>query len=151
VAAALYGEIVLLREEAARLARAVAAVEIRGTFKIDTHFVDAQKLSEPMLYKALAPKIGLLTPDLVIAITEFHKNFQEARTRLPLLIENNERGYGYFFSSVLRPAHDAVKNVVPALRKIERIAAIADTAKEPDLGLTAEAIERDEEIISSVP
>jgi hypothetical protein len=37
------------------------------------------------------------------------------------------------------------------LRKIERIAAIADTAKDPDLGLTAEAIERDEEIISSVP
>jgi hypothetical protein len=149
VAAALYGEIVLLRQEAARLARAVAAVEIKGVRKITPHFVEANKLSEPILYKALAPKIGLLSPDLVIALTEFHKNFQEARTWLPLLVENEERGYGYFSMSVLKPARDAVKDIVPALRKIESVASIPKPADDPDLGLTEQAIEMDEEVINT--
>jgi hypothetical protein len=148
VAAALYGEIVLLRKQAAKLACAVAAVEINQTLKLDTHFVEAQKLSEPTLYKALAPKIGLLSPDLVLAITEFHKNFQEARSWLPLLVENKERGYGYFSLSVLEPARDAVINIVPALREIERIASIPKPAEDPDLGLTEVAIESDEYVIN---
>jgi hypothetical protein len=149
VAAALYGEIVLLRGEIAALARAVAAAEIKGTLKIDTHFVDARKISEPYLYHALAPKIGLLSPDLVIAITNFYKNVQEAKARLPLLIENSERGYGYFASSVLTPARDAVMDIVPAMRKIEHLASVASPAEDPDLGLTEQAIESDEEIMKS--
>jgi hypothetical protein len=144
VAAALYGEIVLLRHEAARLARAVANMENNPDRTIDRHFVAAQTLSEPILYKALAPKIGSLSTDLVLAITEFHKNFHQARTWLPLMIENNERGYSYSPLYVLIPCRDAVKNIVPALRKIETIASIPMPPEDPDLGLTEHVIEREE-------
>ena len=70
IAAALYGEIVLLRKQVAHVARAVAAIEASHDRKLDKHFLEAHTLSEPVLYKALAPKIGLLSSDLVIAITE---------------------------------------------------------------------------------
>jgi hypothetical protein len=80
IAAALYGEIVLLRKEVAALARALALAHInQGTQRypgltIDKHLVEAHKLSEPLLYNALAAKVGLLSPDLVVAIIEFHQN-----------------------------------------------------------------------------
>jgi hypothetical protein len=51
-----------------------------------------------LLYKALAVRLGILPPELVIAITAFHKNMQEIRTGLPLLIDNPERG--------IAPDHD---------------------------------------------
>ena len=59
--------------------------------KFDAHFLERLKLSEPLLYKALASKFGLLSSDLIFAITEFHGNFENARTWLPLLMENPEK------------------------------------------------------------
>jgi hypothetical protein len=56
-----------------------------------------------MLYKALAPKLGILPAELVIGITEFYKQIQQLRTWLPLLIDNPDRGYGYGPSCVLYP------------------------------------------------
>jgi hypothetical protein len=153
VAAAIYGEIVLLRKEAARLAAAVANVHIDvGTqrhpiVQFDNHFLDAHILSEPMLYKALAPKLGLLDADLILAITEFHKNLQEARRWLTLLPENEARKYTYGPSYVLVPARNAVQKIVPALRKIEIMAGIHEHAPEKlDMGNTDTVIDMEEEL-----
>jgi hypothetical protein len=135
-----------LRIEAACLARAVANVHITGITVIpfDAHFIEANKLSEPFLYKALSAKIGLLDADVIIAITEFHCHIQEARSRLPLLIRNKDRNYSYSVANVLAPARDAVKNIVPGLRKIEGILSIRERAADPDLGITDHIIEMEE-------
>ena len=66
VATALYGEILLLRKEVGQLARVVANIEINKSREFDEHFLEAHPLSEPLLYKALAPKIGLLSPEWLI-------------------------------------------------------------------------------------
>jgi hypothetical protein len=61
IAAALFGEIVLLRTEVALIARSIAAAYVRrgtqrvGTTDFDKHFLERCKLPEPILYKALAP------------------------------------------------------------------------------------------------
>jgi len=68
VATALYGEILLLREEMARLARTVANIEIHDE-QISLQFVQDHKPREPILYPAMASKLGLLPVDLIIAIT----------------------------------------------------------------------------------
>jgi hypothetical protein len=134
VAAALYGEIVLLRHEAAALAAVVARVYLdsftrrQPVIKFDAHFLEAHKLSDPILYKALAPKIGILSADLVISITEFHKNFHEVKMALPLLVDDEGRRYSYSPTIVLRPAIKAVNQVVPALKKIESMVGVAHPA-----------------------
>jgi hypothetical protein len=98
-----------------------------------------------LLYKALAPKIGLLSPDLIISITEFHKNFQEVRTALPLLIEKPQRKYSYVASTVLVPARDAVRDIQPTLEKIERMTSVLRAAESIDLGHTETVIAMDED------
>jgi len=142
VAAALYGEILLLRNEIAALARAVANVEVLGNMKIDKHFVEAFTLSEPLLYKALAPKIGFLSADLIVLITEFYKNLQEAKTWLPLL-EKTDPGYSYTVSSVLEPACNAVNDIIPFLRHVEGVMRILKPAGELDLGHADAVLELD--------
>jgi hypothetical protein len=140
VAAALYGEIVLLRMEIARVARDVAHVE-RDSNGLDKHFLEAHVLSEPILYKELASKIGLLNADLVIAVTAFHKNYQEVRTWLPVLVQKSDRGFHYSSLYLLEPARKAVWDIVPSLRQIEQIASIPKAAEDPDMGLTEDVIE----------
>jgi hypothetical protein len=103
VAAALYGEIMLLREELARLAKTVAGLEARRSLKVDEQFLEAFELPEPLLYKAIASKIGLLDAELVIAITQFYSNFQQVKAWLPLLVERPDREYSYPTSFVLQP------------------------------------------------
>ena len=150
VMAALYGEILLLRNDAARLAEGVAnAYVARGTqrhptIKFDQHFLDANKLSDPLLYKALAPKLGLLPADLVIAVTQFHNNFESARSWLPLLVDDDTRGYRHSVLYVLIPARDAVRTIVPALRRMETFLSIAEPAGDPDLNMTDSVIDLEE-------
>jgi hypothetical protein len=150
VAAALYGEVLLLRNEAAETARHVASLAIAiGTdgkypYKFDQHFLNAHPLSEPIFYKALAAKIGLLDADLVLGITEFHANFQSVRTGLPLLVDVKDRGYSHSVLTVLVPARDAVTKITPTLRKIEHMTAVASPAPEPDLGRVEAMIEMEE-------
>ena len=150
VAVALYGEIILLRNELADLARAVANVhEDLGTrpnpvLKFDRHFVEAHAPSEPLLYRALAPKIGLLPAGLVLDITAFHKNLQETRVWLPRLIDDPDRAYSYNVTAVLVPARDAVWDIIPALRKIEQMAKIPERVAALDLGKTESAIALEE-------
>ena len=91
VAAALYGEILLLRQELAVFARTVSNVHIENgmkrnpIIKFDQDFVDDHVLSEPLVYHTLLSKLGLLSADLVVAITAFHSNLQRAKSGIPLL------------------------------------------------------------------
>ena len=152
VMAALYGEILILRNEAARLARGVAqATANRGTqpdpvIKLNQHFVDSHSLSEPLLYKALASKLGLLSADTMIAITRFHNNFETARSWLPLLVDDKTRGYRHRALTVLVPARDAVRKIIPTLRQMERVLSIPEPASDLDMGLTDTIIELEEAI-----
>jgi hypothetical protein len=150
IAAALYGEIALLRVEAADLARVVANVSIAiGTspnpiVKFDSHFLAAHQISEATIYPDLANKLGLLPPELVIAITQFHNSIRRVRTGLPLLVDDPTRGYVYGAGRVLIPARDAVFDIIPAMRTIERMAKIPAQKVELDLGQAEEAIAMEE-------
>ena len=151
IAAALYGEVVLLRRQVALLARIVADKHItRGTSRhyreIDQEFVDAYGLPEPVLYPALAGKLGLLDANIIIALTAFHRDYQEARSSLPLLVENEARGFSYSVLTVLEPARDAVRNVEPTLREIENLASVRIPAAQPDLGMVEDVIEMETEM-----
>jgi hypothetical protein len=143
IAAALYGEIILLRSEVAALSKIVANLESRNRLdEINDHFVKWHTLSEPILYPALAPKIGILNSQLVLAITEFHKNFHEVKMALPLLVKVPERGYDLSPIILLEPALDAVQNIAPALRAIEILCAINPPTASPDLGMTEHMVKR---------
>jgi hypothetical protein len=144
VAAAFYGEIILLRSEVAILAKIVARFEARmDRQSIDSHFVKSHALSEPILYPALASKIGVLSSQLVLAITEFHRNFRLVKSALPFLVDVPERGYRFSSLILLQPAFDAVRNVTPALGAIERLCAIEPPNQSPDLGLTEQIIQHE--------
>jgi hypothetical protein len=105
---------------------------------IDDQFIKDYTPSDPILYSALAPKIGLLSHDLVLEITRFYDNFQTAKDNLPLLVKHEARPVPYHVVTVLKPAVDAIYNVRSALRKIEQLAGIPK-AEDPDSGL-ADAI-----------
>jgi hypothetical protein len=133
VATALYGEILLLREEMARLARTVANVQNRnGEFSLQ--FTQDHKPHEPTLYPAMASKLGLLTVDLIIAITRFHEDYQKAKEDFPLLAERDTGGT-YSPLAVLEPAVNAVDDIRPALRMIEKLAGLKEAAPDPNLGV----------------
>lgn len=146
-ATALYGEILLLRAEAARIARTVANIHIaqghraNPTIKFDRHFLEGNPLPDATLYEALAPKIGMLPPRLILAITGFHANYLDLKRSLPLLLDDPDRGYSYSVTSVLGPARDAVLDVVPALREIEQMAQIEVPFSDPGLGKTLDVID----------
>jgi len=149
VAAALYGEILLIRIEVARAIRALALSHRRRELEgkegsIDEHFLEAFPLPEPLLYKSLAAKIGMLSPDLILAITEFHSNYQEVRSSIPLLLHKEDRGFSYTPLAVLRPARDAVMKIRPALRRIENLVPVASPAADPNLSEVEDLIDVEE-------
>ena len=145
VATALYGEILLLRKEVASIAKTVASMEMSHRRKVDKQFLEAHPLSDALLYKALAPKIGLLNPDLIIGITEFHQAFQEVKNSLPLLLDKPDRQYSYSSLTVLILARNAVRNIQPTLSKIEGLALISKSAENIDLGDVDDVIEIEQE------
>lgn len=81
--------------------------------KFDKHFLERVKLPEPLLYKSLAPKLGLLSPDLLLPIIEFYGHLETMRALLPKLLKDEERGFTYSPTHVLKPARDAIFGVVP--------------------------------------
>lgn len=151
IAAAFYGEIVLLRVEAAALARVVANVYIAsGTerdpaVKFDVHIVAAHQISEPILYGVLASKLGFLPPEMVLGIAKFYRDIREASHLFPLLIENPDRGYGYNVTSALVPLCDAVADVLSTMRAIEKMVGIREPAKSLEIGNTEGVIVMEEE------
>lgn len=152
VAAALYGEILLLRREVATIARLIAKTYWaeqgsikRTSLRFDATFLERNTLSDPVLYHALAAKLGLLPPDLVLAITEFQANYKALRDWMPKLVENEERGFSYSVLSALNPARDAVTKVVPALRKIEKQLGLMTSGEDPDIKEVVDVIDIEEE------
>jgi len=139
----LYGEIILLRKELARLARSVS-YSVAHRRDIDRHFLESHKLPEVVLFNNLSSKIGLLPADLALAITEFHQNLQQAKQWLPLMIEDESRGYSYSCLSVLIPARDGTQKIVTALNQIEKWASIPTVSRALDLGITEDVIESEE-------
>ena len=114
VAAALFGEIILIRKELARTANLVARREMaNGSF--DKHFLELIRLQDPLLYKALANKLGLLDPAIILAITHFHANVEIVRAWLPHLVKTEERDFSYSPLTVLEPAIEAVEGIKPTI------------------------------------
>jgi hypothetical protein len=150
VAAALYGEILPLRREVAQLAKIVAkthfaeGLQANPTLKFDETLLERNTLTDPLLYRSLATKLGLLEPELVLAITSFHANYQSVRDWLPRLIHNEKRPFSYSILSLLNPAKEVVFGVNPALRRIEEILSIKTPAGDPDMKAALSAIDLEE-------
>ena len=82
IAAALYGEILHIRKAAAllasRYARRYLDLGISWTRReVDGHFVAELKLPEPLLFRALAPKVGLLPSSTISAVVQFYSDAYE--------------------------------------------------------------------------
>jgi hypothetical protein len=132
VASALYGEILLLRDELAQLARAVANYEINGRALRDVdQFSYAPSI--PLLYPALAPKLGLLPSELLLGITKFYANVEGARRGLETYYRTQDDSPHYLSDVVLVDAVAGVDDVKPVLRTIEQLASIPE-AKDPSTG-----------------
>ena len=150
VAAALYGEILPLRREVALLARIVAkthfaeGLQTNPTLKFDETLLERNTLTDPLLYRSLASKLGLLEPELVLAITSFHANYQSVRDWLPRLVHNEKRSFSYSILSLLNPAREVVLGVNPALRRIEEILGVKAPAGDPDMKDALSAIDIEE-------
>lgn len=150
VAAGLYGEILLLRAEIARAANIVGQTHLEegranSTLKFDRHLLERITLNDPILYRALAPRLGLLAPNVVLAVTKFHADYEKARNWLPRLAENEQRAFTFGSTYMLRPARDAVLDIKPALRLIERDLKIVTPAEDPEMSTAMNAIEDEEQ------
>lgn len=149
VATALYGEILLLRVEVAKIANIVANIYNRmnlrpdSTVKFDKWFLESHPLPEPMIYPALASKLGLLPPGLIISIASFHASYWDAKNSLPLLVEKKGRGYEFSPLVLLRPALNAVSEIESALREIELMAMLTKAPLAPNIDI-ARALANDE-------
>jgi hypothetical protein len=138
VETALYGEIIHLRKDAAGLALAVAHHEKRGQ-EFDEQFVQDYQLRDPILYPALASKIGMLPAEVALSITKFYGNYELASRSLPELVKG-ERAFTYAPTGVLRPAVSAVFDIEPVLRRIEELARLPE-AERPKIGLAVDIVE----------
>lgn len=140
MAAALYGEIVLFRVELARIAKLVASV-VANHKDFDEHFLERIHLQEPLLYRALAGKVGVLEADVLLAIVTFHNNVQSVRDWLPQLVENQVRKFSYSSLTVLEPAIAGIENILPTLNSLASKMGVTPPADEFDLGLAYAILE----------
>jgi hypothetical protein len=143
IAVGLCSEMLLLRQEMARLAGAVAS-RYYSRREIDAHFLAENKIPEPVLFQALAPKIGLLPPKLAVSIAEFYQRLKECAIWLLILVQDDTRGYQYSYLPVLKPATNGVRNVLGVLKEIETMGGLPKIASELDLTNVDEVIELEE-------
>jgi hypothetical protein len=156
IAAALYGEIVTLRESTAKAARIIAQRYLdyglgreRGE-PFDKHLLETLVVPPSDLYLSLAPRIGMLPSDLTLQVVSFYSTLEEVRLWVPRLEGDEARGYSYSVLSALKPALAAIDGVRPALRKIEAMAGIASRAEEPDVGRARDVAEMEEDSFAAV-
>jgi hypothetical protein len=142
VAVAIYGEILLLRDELALLARWVAHWEFENEGIQEIHqFMYMPSL--PALYQALASKLGLFPADLLLGIVEFYSHLAGARRGFDIYCRTQKEPSRYAAGSlVLEDALGAVSGVNPALRRIEQLASIPE-AKEPDTKIAQAFLEEE--------
>ena len=151
VAAALYGEVLSIRNNIADTANMVgiayfqSGLRAKPDWKFDERLVERVSFEDPKLYYALAPKIGLLPPQVILQLAEFHASYQAVRQWFPRLIERKERGFTYGVNYLLKPAKRAVLDVRPALEYIERWLEIKTPAGDPNMKEALQASEHEEE------
>lgn len=135
IALSLYGEILTLRNEVSQIANVLGRWYVNnGPHRaVPSHFREIFPLREPTLYKALAPKIGTLNPEILLPITKFYSDYDAAITFMAKLLSREEQQLSYGVEWVLRPAIDAVRDVESALRRIEQLGRIDQPASAPTL------------------
>lgn len=139
VAIALYGEVILLRQEIAKVAKIIARSETQNRELTWQHIQDITPPAA-ILYPALASSVGLLPSEILLPIVKFYSDYQEAKENLPMIAKTPERDFSYDVRAVLIPAKSAVDEVEPTLRQIEALARLPEATK-PDTGHTEIVIE----------
>lgn len=135
ILAALYGEIVVLREKVAQVARLIA--EKAGQHaEIGDQFVAENMPPAPALFERLVDKLGLLPAANVLRIVSFYASYEEARSGLRMLAPHS--GLSYAATTFLGPALMAVQDSEGLLRRMEAEVG-AEQAPACDLG-DAEAV-----------
>ncbi len=143
VALGLYSEINIISKELASLANTVAGWYLRrGVYGDDLprYYSGNFVLPEPILFKALAAKVGMLPPEILMPITRFYGFYGEAVGHFPKILEDNEHRIRYGVEWVLDPAISAIEGVQSALREIEKIGNIKSTLPIPILVSAKEAV-----------
>lgn len=136
VALGLYSEINLISKELAALANTVGSWFLRAGYACDgvpKHFSESVVLPEPTLFKALASKVGLLPPEVLMGVTRFYGYYGEAGAHFQIILEDKDRKISYGVEWFLDPAIRAIEEVQPSLREIERLGGVAHPAPAPDL------------------
>ena len=135
IIAALYGEIVVLREKVAQVARLVAE-KTTAHAEIGDQFVAENMPPPPALFERLVDKLGLLPASNVLRIVSFYASYEEARGGLRMLAPHN--GLSSAVTTFLGPALMAVQESEGLLRRMEHEIG-AEQAPDCDLG-DAEAV-----------
>lgn len=130
ILAALYGEIVVLREKVSVVARLVADKALRHT-DLGEQFIAENMPPTPVLFERLVDKIGVLPSNYVLRIISFYASYEEARGGLRMLAPHN--GLSYAATTFLNPAITAVQESEPMLRRMEAEVG-AERAPDCDLG-----------------
>lgn len=148
VATAIYSEIVLLRMRAAYIGRITSRNRIREGFssvvEFNKFYLENDISTDPIIYKSLLNKLGLLPEELITGIVKFYDDYQSLRIWLPRLVENKERGFDYSVLVVLNPVRSAVLDVNPTLRRLEIYLDLKKPADDPELGDVESVIEMEE-------
>lgn len=143
IALSLYGEINLLRSDIAAMASGIGGWFLtRGAHGDDLpdYFREIYQVREASLYKALASKIGMLNPEILLPITQFYSDYETAIGHFPKLFKNKGRAVTYGPEWVLSPAIRAVEEVERAIRRIEQLGHIAPRSNTPSTGRAKEAL-----------
>jgi hypothetical protein len=136
----LYKEILFLQEEAARLARFIAASEMYTNKIIDQNFIRDYAISDPIVFDSST--IGEVEEYVNINIIPFYLRCREANRGLPMIMhpQPGEDRIRYMAGTVLRPAVEAIDEIQPSLRKIEITLGLPITGR-PNTGDAEDIIE----------
>jgi len=152
VALGLYSEINLISKQLASSANSVGSWFMRAGISgsgLPSYFSDGFVLPEPTLFRALAPKVGMLPPDVLMSVTRFYGYYGEALSHLPKIHDTPESPIGYGVEWFLGPAVSAIDEVQSALREIERMGRIREAAPKPDLEQARKALRMQDDIYPS--
>lgn len=147
VAAALYGEMIIVQQSLGKMAKAVARRYVdhglgrRRGDAFDKHLLEEVGLPPITLYPALAAKVGLLPSDIAREVVRFYARRDQAQSWLQRLPSDAERPFDYAMSYVLDPCLDAIRQVQSALRAMEQLTGVAEAEPMPDIAYALDARE----------
>ena len=139
---------ILLREQLALLARVVAHVHMRDQNFRDFR-TDVYRPSKPVIFSNLSGKPGQLDPDLIIGISKFFSDLEEASRGLDVISAERD-GPSYSCLIVLRPFVSGVQEVQPILTMLQHMLGMPGV-EEPNVGNTEAVIEVEEESFNRNP